>query len=39
MNFKNMPELEWEFGYYIALLLMFVVMVVTLVIFKIKDWL
>ncbi len=39
MNFKNMPELQWEYGYYFALLLMLVVMIVTLVIFKIKDWL
>lgn len=39
MNFKNMPELQWEYGYYIAILLMLVIMTVTLVIFKIKDWL
>lgn len=39
MNFRHMPELYWDFGYYMALLLMFAVMVVTLLVFKIKGWL
>jgi len=39
MNFKNMPELEWEFGYYLTLLVMFIVMGIIFLVFKIKDWL
>lgn len=39
MNFVNMPEIQWNFGYYFALILMAVVVVVTLVVFKVKDWL
>jgi len=39
MNFSNMPELQWHYGYYLALSLMFVVIGATLLIFKFKDWL
>ncbi len=39
MNFKYMPELEWEFGYYLTLLVMLAVMVITLLVLKIKGWL
>lgn len=39
MNFRFMPELEWGFGYFFALLLMVVVAGATLLIFKIKGWL
>ncbi len=39
MNFKHMPELDWDFGYYFALILMFAVVGMTLLFFKIKDWL
>lgn len=39
MNFKNMPELELEFGYYLTLLVMFIVMGITFMVFKLKDWL
>ncbi len=38
MNFKNMPELEWTFGYYFALLLMLGVFVFMFVFFKRKKW-
>ena len=38
MNFKDMPELTWSFGYPYALGLMAVSMIVPLVWFKIKDW-
>lgn len=38
MNFKNMPELGWNFGYYIALLLMLGVFVFMFVFFKRKKW-
>ena len=38
MNFKNMPELEWEWGYFIALGSMFFIMVLMLLLFRIKKW-
>jgi magnesium transporter len=38
MNFKDMPELTWTYGYPYALGLMAVSMIVPLVWFKIKDW-
>jgi magnesium transporter len=39
MNFKNMPELEWEYGYYYILGIMLAVFMVLLIYFKRKDWL
>jgi magnesium transporter len=39
MNFKNMPELKWEFGYPFALALMVGVGVFLYVSFKKRDWL
>jgi magnesium transporter len=39
MNFKNMPELEWHNGYYMALGLMVVVAAVALGVFYRKKWL
>jgi len=36
MNFKNMPELYWEYGYYYALALMLVIAVIMIYYFKIK---
>lgn len=39
MNFKNMPELEWHFGYYMALGMMVVVAGIALGIFYWKKWL
>ena len=39
MNFKNMPELDWSFGYPLALLLMVVSAVLPFFIFKWKKWL
>ncbi len=39
MNFKNMPELEWQYGYPLALLMMLVAAVVPYYIFKWKRWL
>jgi len=36
MNFKHMPELEWPWGYFLALVLMAVVVVVLLTWFKRK---
>jgi magnesium transporter len=39
MNFENMPELGWAFGYPFALLLMVSTSVVLYVIFRRRDWL
>ncbi|MEW6451974.1 MAG: magnesium transporter CorA family protein [Pseudomonadota bacterium] len=39
MNFKNMPELDWNFGYPLAILLMIVSAVLPFFIFKWKKWL
>ncbi|WP_315279529.1 magnesium/cobalt transporter CorA [Kocuria carniphila] len=39
MNFTHMPELEWQYGYPVALGLMLGVGVVLYVIFKAKKWL
>lgn len=38
MNFRYMPELEWEWGYPIALFAMAVVSVIMLVYFRKKRW-
>ncbi|TFF20664.1 magnesium transporter [Jiella endophytica] len=39
MNFQNMPELGWSFGYPYALALMVISAVVPLVYFRYKNWL
>lgn len=39
MNFTHMPELSWQWGYPMALGLMFLVGVVLYVVFKAKKWL
>jgi magnesium transporter len=39
MNFKLMPELDWEYGYVLAIILMIVSSFATLVYFKKKKWL
>jgi magnesium transporter len=39
MNFKNMPELEWQYGYPLALALMAASVLVVLGLFKWKKWL
>jgi len=36
MNFRNMPELKWEYGYYYSLLLMFAIAILMLFYFKKK---
>ena len=38
MNFKFMPELEWEFGYLFAIVLMLFVTGAILLFFKRKNW-
>jgi magnesium transporter len=39
MNFKNMPELDWRFGYPMALGVMGLISLVLYVTFKRRDWL
>jgi magnesium transporter len=39
MNFKNMPELDWRYGYFIALGLMGLLTVTLVLWFRKKDWL
>lgn len=39
MNFENMPELGWQFGYPFAIGLMVLTVVIILLIFKFKKWL
>ncbi len=39
MNFRFMPELQWEYGYLFAILLMLASMGATLLFFKRKHWL
>ena len=38
MNFKTMPELEWQYGYLYSLGLMVIVGSITIIIFKRKKW-
>jgi magnesium transporter len=39
MNFDNMPELHWHFGYFIVLSVIFILTVFMLIYFKKKNWL
>lgn len=39
MNFKFMPELQWGYGYAVAILLMILSSAVTLIYFKKRNWL
>src|SRR5512143_241125 len=38
MNFKNMPELEWRYGYFYSLIGMFGIGVAMFIYFKRKQW-
>lgn len=38
MNFSNMPELNWQYGYYYALFFMFVIGIVIVGLMKWKKW-
>ena len=38
MNFKNIPELHWRFGYPIAIGLMIISFIIAIVYFKMKKW-
>lgn len=39
MNFRRMPELEWEYGYFFTISLMLIIGITILVIMKRKKWL
>lgn len=39
MNFKNMPELEWRYGYYAVMGVMLFISLVMLLLFRRKGWL
>ena len=39
MNFKNMPETQWPYGYFMALALMLVIAIAMLKFFRNKRWL
>ncbi|MGC9080187.1 MAG: magnesium/cobalt transporter CorA [Sulfurihydrogenibium sp.] len=39
MNFENIPELHWKYGYYYSLIMMFLSAAIPLYIFKKKGWL
>lgn len=38
MNFENMPELEWKYGYFMVLAAMFGVAVCLVVFFRLRRW-
>ena len=38
MNFENMPELKWQYGYFEALLLMAIIGIGMYIWFKKKGW-
>ncbi|WP_047546221.1 magnesium/cobalt transporter CorA [Psychroserpens sp. Hel_I_66] len=39
MNFKNMPELNTEYGYFVLLGVMFILLIIMLIYFRRKRWL
>lgn len=39
MNYENMPELKWEYGYFIALGVMVLSTIIPIIFFKKKRWL
>ena len=39
MNFKYMPELEWEYGYAVGIALMFCSAVIPMLYFRKRGWL
>jgi len=38
MNFENIPELHYEYGYFILLVVMFVIFVASILYFRAKKW-
>jgi magnesium transporter len=39
MNFKHMPELNWEYGYLVAIFLMVLAAILPYLYFKWRKWL
>jgi magnesium transporter len=39
MNFENMPELQWKYGYYVLLAVMLLLFIFMLIYFRKKRWL
>ena len=39
MNFKHMPELEWQLGYPMVVVVMIIIVVFMLIYFRRKRWL
>ena len=39
MNFKHMPELNWEYGYLVAIFLMILAAILPYLYFKWRKWL
>ena len=39
MNFKYMPELEWEYGYPVLLIIMLIILLGMIRFFRNKKWL
>jgi magnesium transporter len=39
MNFDNMPELHWQYGYFLVWAIMAVIFVLMMLYFKGKKWL
>jgi len=38
MNFRHMPELNWQYGYLVVWIVLLIIAVVMIVIAKVKDW-
>ena len=38
MNFKTMPELEWQFGYHVVLISMLIISICLILTFYLKGW-
>lgn len=38
MNFDNMPELHWKYGYFTVILLMFILLISMIIYFKKRKW-
>ncbi len=38
MNFKNMPELDWRYGYFLVLGIMGIILLITILYIKKKKW-
>ena len=38
MNFENMPELKWQYGYFMTLGLMAGLVILMIIYFKKKKW-